>query len=82
MDSVMKEMPSEELLERLLQQVAIEESNNATFCHICGLYERNHNGMDHQFCKASEEYRCITCGLWFYEHRKNNLNCFDEYIRG
>ena len=36
---------------------------------------------DNEYEEHSEEYRCITCGLWTYQHLRKDSVCFDEYIR-
>ena len=77
----MTELPSEELLCQLIQEVKLDEQKSSEFCHLCGHSKRNHNSTSHQFTPALEEYRCITCGLWFYQHLNKKSDCFDEYIR-
>lgn len=78
----MADLPSEELLCQLIQEVKLDEQKESVFCHLCGHSQRNHHTNSHPFTPASEEYRCITCGLWFYEHLNKKSKCFDEYIRG
>ncbi len=82
MSIIMTELPSEELLCQLIQEVKLDEQKNAEFCHLCGHSQNNHKSTSHLFTPALEEYRCITCGLWFYQHLNKKSNCFDEYIRG
>lgn len=78
----MTELLSEDLLCRLIEEVRLDQEKEAEFCHLCGHSKNNHNSSSHQFTPALEEYRCITCGLWFYQHLNKKSACFDEYIRG
>ncbi len=82
MNVIMSELPSEELLCKLLKEVILDEQNDSNFCHLCGHSKKNHNSDSHAFTPALEEYRCITCGLWIYQHLNKKSTCFDEYIRG
>jgi len=82
MNIIMSELPSEDLLCRLIEEVILDEQKEAEFCHLCGHSKTNHKSSNHQFTLALEEYKCITCGLWFYQHLNKKSNCFDEYIRG
>lgn len=84
MDLFMKELPSEELLCQLIQEVKIEDNKNQEkeFCHLCGHSKKMHSTQSHQFILATDEYKCITCGMWFYQHLIKKANCYDEYIRG
>lgn len=78
----MTELLTEDLLCRFIEEVKLDKQKKAVFCHLCGHYKNNHNSFSHQFTPALEEYRCITCGLWFYQHLNKKSDCFDEYIRG
>lgn len=78
----MTELPSEKLLCQLIQEVKLDEQRDVEFCHLCGHSKKDHKSTSHQFTPALEEYRCITCGLWFYQHLNKKSTCFDEYIRG
>lgn len=66
---------SESDLERPKKRVRFEP-----ICCICGVSESYHRDT-HRFFKALPEYKCVTCGLWFFEHDMDDLVCFDPYER-
>ncbi len=71
----------DELLSVLMKEVSLEDAKTMLFCHLCGHPPDKHHDKKHKYEEHSEEYRCITCGLWTYQHLRKDSVCFDEYIR-
>ena len=54
-------------------------------CCYCGVKEHRHLTKRHMFIRICEEYRCIKCGLFFFEHHTKKNKCTFlpfSYIKG
>ena len=69
------------LLALLMKEVSLLDTKTKLFCHLCGHPPDKHRNKKHKYEEHSDEYRCIRCGLWTYQHLRKDCVCFDEYVR-
>jgi len=72
-----------DLLGELMKNTDLSDKQHEEepFCCLCGVKKRLHHKAKHKYFEATPEHRCITCGLWFYQHNHTNSQCFDPYVR-
>ena len=58
-----------------------KQQEDEPFCCLCGVKKKLHDNANHKYFEATPEHRCISCGLWFYQHNNSISQCFDPYIR-
>tara|TARA_Y100000780_G_scaffold232389_1_gene263397 strand:- start:1767 stop:2132 length:366 start_codon:yes stop_codon:yes gene_type:complete len=44
-------------------------------CCICGKEYHEHMNLTHRFFLNKDEYKCIKCGLFFYQHKHSSKQC-------
>lgn len=54
---------------------------NEDICCICGTKKTLHYKKRHKFFKASQEYKCVNCGKYFFQHNMVKNPCFSPLKR-
>lgn len=54
-------------------------------CCYCGIKKKDHHTPLHRYIRVKHEYKCIKCGLFFFQHHTKDNKCTFlpyEYING
>jgi hypothetical protein len=45
-------------------------------CCLCGIEAHNHSSARHKFVKIRDEYKCVRCQKYFFQHDHIKKPCF------